>query len=87
MKECNERYYLIYTANSDQISNKKEGYMKTKKIGRKLALNKKTIAGLNTEKLSKVIGAKDITKSGPGEPCCQPDTHGGYTGCTVCICS
>jgi hypothetical protein len=79
---------------------KKESYMKTKKIGRKLALNKKTIASLNSEQLLKVIGAdisgdeftcKPIscgcpTISGPGDTCCQPNTHGGVTGCTVIIC-
>jgi len=52
--------------------------MKTKKFGRKLALNKKTIASLNTEQLLKVIGANYtpgygcLSISGPGDICCRP---------------
>lgn len=50
--------------------------MKTKKFGRKLALNKKTIGNLSNVQLGKVRGGESGFQTG----CCQ-------TVITICVCT
>jgi hypothetical protein len=62
MEDIETRYSLIFGANLNQIFYKTGGSMKTKKMGKKLALSKTTIANLEQNMLSAVRGGYNETK-------------------------
>jgi hypothetical protein len=91
MEDKNRRYSLIIGVNLNQISYKKGGSMKTKKMGKKLALSKTTIANLEQNVLSAVRGGITVTEPRGGcntwHPICvtKPEYHC-QTQLSFCIC-
>jgi natural product precursor len=92
MEDKNRRYSLIFGANLNQIFYKTGGSMKTKKLGKKLALSKATIANLEQNELSAVRGGYYYTEFWGGcnswHPVCftKPEQHC-LTQISICHCT